>query len=314
MSDLSLHQLEREVEAARAKLAGDLSALRSPATYSEFTSDLKNDALDVKDALVDRAKSSVASTIEDFVDDLKARAAANPAAALAIGAGIVWRLIQRPPIATALVGAGLYSLFRTNPIQPAQRTNEGYLSLAKDRLGQQASDFAESVKERAVAVGEAATEKTAELAASAKDRALAMGEAATQKTAELAANVKDRAMAMGEAVTEKATELAGAATDEAQHWSDEMRSSVRRVAGDATRAAGNATATLEEMRQSSMKAAERAASRATAISDEWSQPLQEAIGNQESRDKFLLGAAGVAVIAALGIACQRRLSEPAQSD
>ena len=121
-------------------------------------------------------------------------------------------------------------------------------------------------------------------------------------------------MAMGEAVTEKATELAGAATDEAQHWSDEMRSSVRRVAGDASRAAGNATATLEEMRQSSMKAAERAASRATAISDEWSQPLQEAIGNQESRDKFLLGAAGVAVIAALGIACQRRLSEPAQSD
>jgi hypothetical protein len=292
MSDPTLHQLEREVEAARAKLAGDLSTLRSPATYSEFTSDLKNDALDVKDALVDQAKSSVQSTIEGLVDDLKARAAANPAAALAIGAGIAWRLIQRPPIATALVGAGLYSLFRTNPIQPAQRTTEGYLSLAKDRLGQQASNFAEGVKERAVAVGEAATEKTAELAAS----------------------VKDRAMAMGEAVTEKATELAGAATDQAQHWSDEMRSSARRVAGDATRAAGNATDTLEELRQSSMRAAEQAASRATAISDEWTRPLQEVVGNEEARDKFLLGAAGVAVIAALSIACQRRFSEPAGSD
>ena len=59
MSDPSLHQLEREVESARAKLAGDLSTLRSPTTYSEFTSGLKNEALDVKDALVDKAKSSV---------------------------------------------------------------------------------------------------------------------------------------------------------------------------------------------------------------------------------------------------------------
>src|SRR6187402_1391933 len=173
MSDPTLHQLEREVEASRAKLAGDLSVLRSPATYSEFTSDLKSDVLDAGDALVDKAKASVQSTIESFVDDLKARAAANPAAALAIGAGIAWRLIQRPPIATALVGAGLFSLFRTTPIQPTQRTNEAYLSLAKDRLGEQASDFAESVKDRAMAVGEAASEKTAELAASVKQRALA---------------------------------------------------------------------------------------------------------------------------------------------
>jgi hypothetical protein len=289
MSDPSLHQLEREVEAARAKLAGDLSTLRSPATYSEFTSDLKNDALDVKDALVDKAKSSVQSTIESLVDDLKARAAANPAAALAIGAGIAWRLIQRPPIASALVGAGLYSLFRTTPTHP---TNGGYLSLAKDRLGQQASDFAESVKDRAIAIGEAATEKTTELAAS----------------------VKDRAIAMGEAVTEKATEFAGSATDQAQHWSEEVRSSVHRVAGDAKKVAGNATGTLEEMRQSSMKAAERAASRATAISDEWPRSFQETHGDQEARDKFLLGAAGVAVVAALSIACQRRLSEPAEAD
>lgn len=292
MSDSSLHQLEHDVETARAKLAGDLSTLRSPVTYSEFTSDLKNDALEIKDTLVDKAKSSVQSTIEGLVDDLKARAAANPAAALAIGAGIAWRLIQRPPIATALVGAGLYSLFHTTAKQPTPRTTEGYLSQAKDRLGQQASDFAESVKDHAMAIGEVATEKTTELAGS----------------------LKDRAMAMGEAVTEKATELAGAATDQAQHWSEEFRSSVRRVAQDATRATSNATGTLEEMRQSSMKAAERTASRATAISDEWARPFKETVGNQEARDKFLLGAAGVAVIAVLSIASQRRLSEPAETN
>ena len=124
MSDPSLHQLERDVEAARAKLAGDLSTLRCPATYSEFSSELKYEALDMKDALVDKAKSSVQSTIDTFVEDLKARAAANPAAALAIGAGIAWRLIQRPPIATALIGAGLYSLLRTTPTQGNARTTD----------------------------------------------------------------------------------------------------------------------------------------------------------------------------------------------
>ena len=66
MSDPSLHQLERDVEAARAKLAGDLSTLRSPATYSEFSSELKYEALDMKDALVDKAKSSVQSTIDNL--------------------------------------------------------------------------------------------------------------------------------------------------------------------------------------------------------------------------------------------------------
>ena len=65
MSDPSLHQLERDVEAARAKLAGDLSTLRSPATYSEFSSQLKDEALDMKDAL---------ETIEKACDGAKGTA------------------------------------------------------------------------------------------------------------------------------------------------------------------------------------------------------------------------------------------------
>jgi hypothetical protein len=63
-----------------------------------------------------------------------------------------------------------------------------------------------------------------------------------------------------------------------------------------------------------MTAAERAPSRATTISDEWPRSFQKTYGDQEARDKYLLGAAGVAVIAALSIACQRRLSEPAEAD
>jgi hypothetical protein len=288
MSDPTLQQLEREVEASRAKLAGDLSVLRSPAPYSEFTSDLKSDALDLGDALVDKAKSTVQSTIESFVDDLKARAAANPAAALAIGGGIAWRLIQRPPIATALVGAGLYSLFRTSAPYQSDRTNAAYLSQAKERLAEQASDFADGVKERAAAIGERAADKTTEVAASVKEHALAMGE--------------------------KAAELAGIATDRAQDLSQEVRSSLSRAVGDVSGAARGATRTFEELRRSSMDAAELATSRAIANSQGLARSVREGNARDDTRDRVLLGAAGVAVIAALGFAWQRRSSPNEQAN
>ena len=252
MSDPSLHQLERDVEAARAKLAGHLSTLRSPATYSEFSSELKYEALEMKDALVDKAKSSVQSTIDNFVEDLKARAAANPAAALAIGAGIAWQLIRRPPIATALIGAGLYSLFRTTSTHGNARTTDEYLAQAKDRLAEQASDLAETVKDSASAIGEAAAEKATEFATGVKERALAMGEAATEKAKELAAGVKQSAWSTGEAAQEKATELAAATRSQSRHWSEEVRSSMRQAAGDASSLGGDASRTLEDMRRESM--------------------------------------------------------------
>jgi len=311
MSDPGLHQLERDVEAARAKLAGDLSTLRSPATYSEFSSQLKYEALDMKDAMVDKAKSSVQSTIDSFVEDLKARAAANPVAALAIGAGIAWRLIRRPPIATALIGAGLYGLFRTAPTPGNARTTDEYLAQAKDRLAEQASDIAGTVKDSASAIGETAAEKATKLATGVKERAMEMGEAAAEKATEFASGVKRSASSMAGAAQGKASELAGAARSQAQHWSKEVPSSNGQAAGNASRLGGHASRTLEEMRRGSMTA-ERVASR-SAATDEWMRPIQETAESHEARDKFLLGAAGVAVIAALGIACQRRLSEPANA-
>jgi len=47
-----------------------------------------------------------------MVEDMKAKASENPAATLAISAGLAWRLLRHPPIATALIGAGLFSLLR----------------------------------------------------------------------------------------------------------------------------------------------------------------------------------------------------------
>jgi hypothetical protein len=89
MSEPNLSELERDVEAARVRLAGDLSVLRSPTTLSRFGEDLKRDAIEQKDALLQTARSTIQSTVLGWVDGLKARAAANPAAVLLKAAG--WR-------------------------------------------------------------------------------------------------------------------------------------------------------------------------------------------------------------------------------
>jgi len=186
MSEASLSELERDVEAARARLATDLTTLRSPRTFEEFTSTLKDEALLAKDSMIERAKSDVQSTVADFLEDLKAKAAANPVAALTIGAGIAWRLIQRPPIATTLIGVGLLSLLRTYA-KPGMYAPKGYFAAAKDRLKEQASDAATTFKDQALAVGETVKEKASELAGAA-------GDAVKAKTNELTGAAQQRAV------------------------------------------------------------------------------------------------------------------------
>jgi hypothetical protein len=280
MSEASLNQLEREVEVARAKLAADLAVLRSPDTFSEFTDGVKSEALGAKDALVEKAKSSVQSTIEGFVEDLKGKAAANPTAALAIGAGIAWRLFRHPPIATALVGAGLVSLLRTTPWRSNGYISEDYLSHAKERLIEQSTDFAGTMKDHAVAMGETVKEKATELADTAQ---------------------------------EKATELAGTAKEQVQQWSAQGQSAARNAAAAAGEQAGSvlsqASQKFDQVRQSAANAGSRTRSGASSMAHDWAQPVENAFSDQEVRDKFLLGAAGMAVAAALSIAYQRRHGE-----
>jgi len=239
--------------------------------------------LSAKEALVEKAKSSVQSTIDGFIEDLKGRAAANPTATLAIGAGIAWRLFRHPPIATALVGAGLVSLLRTTPWRRNGYIAEDYMSHAKDRLVEQSTDFAERMKDQALVMGESVKERATELAGTAE---------------------------------EKATELAGAAKEQLQHWSARAQTAAR----DATTAAGEqadsilgqASRKFEQVRHSASNAAARTRSGASSMARDWAQPLEEAVGDEEGRNKFLLGAAGVAVVAALSIAYQRRLSEQSE--
>src|SRR4029450_8569055 len=100
MSNISLLQHEHEVERSRAKLTQDLAALCSPQTFAAFTDDPKQQAFPTRDP---------------FWEKIKARAASNPAAVVAIGAGLAWRLFQKPPITSALIGLGLFSLLETQP-------------------------------------------------------------------------------------------------------------------------------------------------------------------------------------------------------
>jgi cell division septum initiation protein DivIVA len=200
-----------------------------------------------------------------LIEDVKARAAANPAAALAIGAGIAWRLIHRPPIATALVGAGLISLFRTPPARPNGQAPPDYLAHAKTRLREQASAAADVAQEKAAVLSETVAEKVTETAGRMKERAQDLTAQARLAATNIARDTRQQATAMLNETTDA----------------------------------------LEQVGQSARSAASSAVSRANAAMEQRWQPLQAAVSNAEARDKFLLAAAGLAVFAALGIASRR---------
>src|SRR5690349_19780717 len=118
----NLSDLEKEVQAARATLSKHLDALSSTHMYESLKVGLS---------------STARSSTQTFLEELTARAAANPIAAFAISAGVAWRLIKHPPIASALIGAGAYGLWRTH----ADKIEDGpFWPAARQRLGEQVED------------------------------------------------------------------------------------------------------------------------------------------------------------------------------
>jgi hypothetical protein len=136
--DKSIDELERDVEQARARVAADIALLRAPETYEAAKNRLTNTAYGYRDQLRDQATGYG----EGMIETLKAKAAANPLAVAAIGAGIAWRLYRHPPVTTVLVGLGLASLLRTDPDDD---------SLHPRRLMESASEKAMELKDRAAA-------------------------------------------------------------------------------------------------------------------------------------------------------------------
>jgi gas vesicle protein len=178
MSQADLNALERDVELTRARFAHDLARLRSPHNLAGFKEDLWAHARETKDGVL---------------ADLKARAAANPLALAAVAAGVAWRVFHRPPIATALVGLGLFSLLRT---APERMDTETWIDrYAEDPVGElrsQASAFADNAKQKVQDWSEQASQAAGEATAQIKDRAAALAERASDALQDVSETARDR--------------------------------------------------------------------------------------------------------------------------
>jgi hypothetical protein len=196
-------------------------------------------ASETTDQVVGKAKESASAAVRDLWSEVKARAAANPAAALALGAGLAWRLMHRPPIASALVGIGLLSLWRTDPRHPAAGAD----------LAARSAEFFQT---------------------------------AAGKAEDASAVLHERA---------------GQVRSAAGEWMDSAAEAV----GNAVQASQE---TFETVRQRGQEMLPVAADGAKAVMDR----LGDFSPSVKERDQILLGAAALALAAAVGVAAQRRLT------
>ncbi len=272
MTNAEIEALERDVEQARGRLVADLAVLRSAGTLSDLKRDVSEEVTRTKDEFVGRAKDAARQRAEGVLDGIKARVAANPGAALAIGAGLAWRLYRHPPIASFLVGAGLVSLFRTDPQHPAVGADMAaravdYAGTARDRLEEwRHSDTAGQIGEAATIAREQATEFAA---------------TASQRVGEAAVTAREQATEFAATASRRVGQIAGQASEA----TDAARRRLREWSAEAGDTAGHAASQVSAWTRSGTRAASRA---------------------MEDRDKYLLGAAGLAIAAAIGIAYQRR--------
>ncbi|WP_274630164.1 hypothetical protein [Arvimicrobium flavum] len=276
MTENDLRQLETEVEAARAKLTGDISTLRSPSTFSDFTENLKQAAMEKKDSFIDDARSRTRSAIDEMVENVKAKAAANPAAVLVIGAGLAWHLLRRPPIVTALVGGGLYSLMRTKAA--ANGTGQvDHMAIAKENLKGQARD----------------------MMTAAGDMGQHAADYAVAKATDLSGQAKEALKTQAEELMDAAGEMRDQATDFAR-----------------TKAAAISERTRQIVERAPLIGSDRDDADAFQVNPLEGEPYDDRFdGYRPSRDgsatalgtdRLLLGAAGIAIAAALAFAYQRR--------
>jgi hypothetical protein len=227
MSHAELDRLEGDVREARRRLKFDLEVLRAPETLSNFKEEVLSEARQSRDGMVAHVKEAATDWVECFVADIKERSAANPVAVGAIAAGVVWRILRRPPITTMLVGYGLISLWRTKPGEAAPGAETVY----------RAADIAIEVKQ----------------------------------------HVEQWGADAGDVIARATDVVVPAVTETVQRWSTDMGA-----------------------------AALHATTSAQSLTANGSQSLQHIMMDKQERDKVLLGAAAVALTAALGLTCLRR--------
>jgi hypothetical protein len=311
MSNVELNALERDVEQARARFADDLARLRSPATLARFKDDAWAQASQTKDDLVDKTKEAAKDGAQRLFADLKERAAANPVAALAIGAGLAWRLVHKPPIATLLVGMGVVGLLRTSPA----RNSEPYMGLhdedprlryrtgSKDAgLVARAGELAEAVKDRAQDWGASAGDAARATAAQVADTAASV----TERASRVMHEAKDAARETASRIADKAASATDRASDALADANHATRETVARMGDKAVSAAAQASQGLQDAGGAARETVAHVADKAAVLAHQASHRIYEALPDKEDRDTYLLGAAALAVAAAVGIAYQRR--------
>jgi hypothetical protein len=221
MSAAELNALERDVEQARARFADDLARLRSPANFARLKHDLWADVRETKDEVVDKAKDAAQDSVQRLVAELKARATANPLATIAIGAGLAWRLVHRPPIATVLVGLGLIGLARTTP---SQRASQPYMGLVdEDPVAQRRSG---DLASHAEALADAAKEKVQDWSAQAGGSIRETAGEIAEKAASVAESASDALQSARHTARETAADVADRAGSVAARVSQTVQDAV----------------------------------------------------------------------------------------
>ncbi len=266
-----LDRLERDIRATRARLAGNLSVLTSGETFDELKTTVKAEARDAGDDLMDRAKESGLSMMRNVLDDLKDKAIQNPAAVAAIGAGIGWKLWKNPPVASALVGYGLFSLLRGSDNDPVQNAVRD----ARDRI----EDAASAAAKTARATAHDVRDKAAEIASDVQSRA-----------SSLIGNAQHRASAAADDIHATASSLA-----------DEAHSTAARLTDEAQAMGRDAKELGRDMLARSQRSGR-------ALLDDVADGARSLRGDAQSQ--VLLSLAGVAVAAAVGVAVSRYRAAP----
>lgn len=185
MAGEKLARLEREVEAARAKVSADLAVLTSPRTIGELRQTVEAEALAAKERFLAAGRQQAHQRVNTVVDTIRAKAAANPLAVAAIGAGVAYRLFRHPPVASVLIGTGVYSLLSTDRHERPFVERHGLdktLSNVHTRVAEAteaASVAARVTTDKATELAGRVRSAGAEIAATTSDRLHAASEAAS---------------------------------------------------------------------------------------------------------------------------------------
>ena len=307
-------RLEREAEAARARLVANLSRLNSNDQLSQVRTRVTADVMDAKDELISSARGMAQDRVDDVIEGVRARIAANPGAVLAIGAGLAWRLYRHPPVATILVGAGLVALMRTDPQHPAPGADlaaraAGLAEDAYDRAERwratdpvgRAKAYAQDTRDELVDHARDARDQVVDTARSVRDKVVGASEDAREALDDAKVTAANRLSVVAGDVTEAGI----IASDAAGAWRD-----------DATEAGQDALDDAAEWGDRTRSRAARRLRQAGRTADRWAYEGRRLYADgrrmasdalpERARDRYLLGAAALALVAAVGVAAQRR--------